>query len=140
MSKETSCGIIPLREKPDGEYEVLLIQNKLGRHWSFPKGHVEAGEIPMQTAKRECREETWLQFTYIDPRTFSEQHQFPRKEEIIEKHVHYFIGITADNNVTIDPKEIKAYIWLPLNEAKDKLTFYSDRQLRSKVLKYLLGE
>lgn len=140
MTKETSCWIIPLYKNPDGEFEVLLIQNKWGRHRSFPKGHVEAEESPMQTAKRECREETGLQFTTIDEKIFSEQHSFPRKEEKIEKHVHYFIGMTDNNEVTIDPKEIKAYRRLPLMEAKKQLTFFSDRQLWDNVLKYLLGK
>ena len=140
MTKEVSCGVIPLYKNSDGEFEVLLIKNKMGRHRSFPKGHVEAGETPMETAKRECREETGLQFVTIDDKIFSEQHSFPRKGETIEKHVHYFVGITESNEVTIDPKEIKDYLWLPLEATKKQLTFFSDRQLRDKVLKYLQGK
>ena len=137
MTKEVSCWIIPLYQTPDGEFEVLLIKNKIGRHWSFPKGHVEKGESPIETAKRECKEETGLEFVTIDTKIFSEQHSFPRKEEMIEKHVHYFIGVTESNEVTIEPREIKEYMRLPLTEAKKQLTFYSDRQLYDKVLKYL---
>ncbi|HGY08890.1 MAG TPA: NUDIX hydrolase [Oceanithermus profundus] len=37
--------------------EVLLIRDKNG-YWVFPKGHVEAGETPQETATREVREET----------------------------------------------------------------------------------
>ena len=93
----------------------------------------------METAKRECKEETGLEFVTIDEKVFSEQHQYPSKTDIVEKHVHYFLGVTLDNTVTIDPIEIKSYIRLSLREAKRKLTFYSDRQLRDEVLRYLLG-
>jgi bis(5'-nucleosidyl)-tetraphosphatase len=140
MTKEISCGIIPLYKNPDEEFEVLLIKNKMGRHRSFPKGHVEEGELPMETAVRECKEETGLEFVTIDTKIFSEQHTFPRREEMIEKHVHYFIGITESNKVTIDPREIKDYLRLPIMEAKKQLTFFSDRQLWDNVLKYLLGK
>lgn len=42
----------------DGEPEYLLI--KAGGRWSFPKGLVERGESPEQTALREIAEETGL--------------------------------------------------------------------------------
>jgi 8-oxo-dGTP pyrophosphatase MutT (NUDIX family) len=37
--------------------EFLLVRTKNGRAWTFPKGHVEAGETPVQAAAREAREE-----------------------------------------------------------------------------------
>jgi len=40
---------------PQGQ--VLLV-NQRGTSWSLPKGHVEAGENPLQTAQREIREES----------------------------------------------------------------------------------
>lgn len=118
----------------------MLVKSKMGRHWSFPKGHVEEGESRIETAKRECKEETGLEFITIDSKIFSEQHSFPRKEDIVEKHVHYFIGVTANNEVTIETREIKDYCRLPLLEVKKQLTFFSDRQLWDNVLKYLLGK
>jgi hypothetical protein len=54
--------------------------------------------------------------------------------------VNYFIGIAQDNIAKIDPVEIKDALRLPLHEVKKKLTFYNDRKLRDKVLKYLQGK
>jgi len=37
--------------------EFLLVRTKDGRCWTFPRGHVEAGERPWQAAEREAGEE-----------------------------------------------------------------------------------
>lgn len=56
---EKSCGAVIYWR--DGEaLKVLLVRNKNGRYWSFPKGHMEVGETEHQTALREVREETGL--------------------------------------------------------------------------------
>ncbi len=43
----------------DGEIdEVLLVRGRTGaREWVLPKGHIEPGETPAQTARREVAEE-----------------------------------------------------------------------------------
>ena len=139
MIQEMSCGIMPLRKNQDGEYEVILVQSKKGRHRWFPKWWVEEQELPIETAKREVQEETGITFDYIDPKVFKEQYQFARNEKPVDKQVWYFVGIVENNKVTIDPKEIKAYIRLLLKQVREKLTFYSTRRVRDKALKYLLN-
>ena len=42
------------------QYDLVLLRHRFGGHWSFPKGHVEAGETERQTALREVKEETGL--------------------------------------------------------------------------------
>lgn len=37
--------------------QFKLVRTKGGSHWTFPKGHVEAGEAPWTAAQREAREE-----------------------------------------------------------------------------------
>jgi 8-oxo-dGTP pyrophosphatase MutT (NUDIX family) len=52
-----SCGAVILRDTPDG-LRVLML--RVFRHWDFPKGLMEAGETPKQTALREVGEETGI--------------------------------------------------------------------------------
>ena len=59
MKFEKSCGAIVYR-KNRSQIELLLIKNRYGGHWSFPKGHVEGQETEIQTALREVKEETGL--------------------------------------------------------------------------------
>ena len=44
------------RRGADG-IEFLLVRTRGGKKWTFPKGHVEAGEAPWKAAAREAREE-----------------------------------------------------------------------------------
>ncbi|QMU55962.1 MAG: NUDIX domain-containing protein [Candidatus Mycalebacterium zealandia] len=53
------AGVVVRRSGEDGEDEILLVSAR--RHagsWVFPAGTVEDGEIPEQTAVRECAEES----------------------------------------------------------------------------------
>ena len=61
MKTEKSCGAVVLR-KNQGRLQVLLIKHINGGHWAFPKGHVERGETEEQTALREIKEETGLEY------------------------------------------------------------------------------
>lgn len=55
---ETSAGGVVFRCGSAGP-RYLLIFDRHG-NWGFPKGHVEEGEDPAATARREVREETGL--------------------------------------------------------------------------------
>ncbi len=76
----TSAGLLLYRRKPAGP-EVLLVhpggpfwaRKDLGA-WSIPKGLVEAGEPPLEAARREFAEETGFrpQGEYLDLGTFKQ--------------------------------------------------------------------
>ena len=52
-----SAGVIVVRCTPQGPRLLLL---RSFRYWDFPKGQVEAGETPLDAARRETREETGI--------------------------------------------------------------------------------
>lgn len=52
-----SAGAVIVRETDGGARFLLL---RAFDHWDFPKGLVEAGEVPLAAAIREVREETTL--------------------------------------------------------------------------------
>ncbi|MDP4001086.1 MAG: NUDIX domain-containing protein [bacterium] len=56
--REYSAGGVVFR-KTNGDLQFLLIQDPKKR-WNLPKGHIESGETPEQSAIREVSEETNL--------------------------------------------------------------------------------
>ena len=55
LRREFSAGFILFRRTSAGPVYLLL---DYGRHWDYPKGHLEKNESTWQAAVRELREET----------------------------------------------------------------------------------
>ena len=103
MKREKSCGVLVLRQQVDELY-VVLLRHRFGGHWSFPKGHVEAGESERQTALREVREETGLTgIKLIDG--FRESVEYSPKPGV-KKQVVYFLGTTEQEKLIRQEEEI----------------------------------
>ena len=129
MNYEKSCGAIVFR-KFHGNIELLLIKHANGGHWSFPKGHVEAGETEVETAIREIREETGIE-VMIDP-TFREIVSYYPKRDI-KKDVIYFIAKAKTYDYTPQEEEISQIKWVELDRVHQLLTYDNDKQLVNKA-------
>ena len=44
----------------EGRLEIAMVTRRQGSRWTLPKGHVEPGESPRQSARREASEEAGL--------------------------------------------------------------------------------
>ena len=135
MNFEKSCGAIVFRnERRDGELHryVLMIKHSLDGHYSFPKGHMEAGETEMETALREIREETGLRVFLREG--FREAVEYSPKPNV-KKQVIYFIGFTL-NESTLHPQEeeVSELQWMEIHEAYEAVTFRNDKNLISKAM------
>ena len=131
MNKEKSCGSVIIRRKK--ELEVLIIRQNQG-HWCFPKGHVEEGETERETALREVKEETGLDFRFING--FREEtHYSPR--EGVEKDVVWFIGTPTGGRLKRQKEEIAEIQWVSLVEASALLTYDNDKQMFRKAVHFI---
>src|SRR3954462_10736335 len=64
---ETSAGGVVFRSRDDvAGYDVALIRTHEGR-WQLPKGWIDEGESPEQTAIREVREEAGIDAEVVGP-------------------------------------------------------------------------
>ena len=125
MKYEKSCGAVVFRRE-DGEWNVLLIRHARGRHISFPKGHMEPGELESHTAEREVFEETGIRVK-VDRRYRAENRYNIRSD--IQKLVVIFAAVTAQREIIPQPEEIAEANWVPADEALERLTYERDRKI-----------
>lgn len=129
MVFEKSCGAIVYR-RHHGNLEILLIKHVNSGHWSFPKGHVEAGETEEETALREIKEETGID-VIIDS-TFRETvTYFPRKDT--QKVVVYFLAKAKNFEYVPQEEEIAQIKWVDIGYATSVLTYENDKTIVNKA-------
>lgn len=125
MKYEKSCGAVVFRKEAD-IWHVLLIRHTRGRHISFPKGHMEPGELESHTAEREVAEETGLHVK-VDRRFRAENRYNIRAD--IQKLVVVFAAVTRQAALTPQPEEIAEAKWYTIDEALETLTYERDRKI-----------
>jgi len=135
---EVSVGSALFRETPTGRL-YLLLQYPSG-HYDFAKGHVEKGETEEQTLRRETEEETGINDLTVLPSRVSIRYYYVAKgneksrriEEgrgiYIFKQVHFYPAETKTEAVKISHEHI-GYLWLPYQEALQKVTFENARRV-----------
>ena len=113
---ENSCGAIVFNENTE---KILLVKMHNG-NWGFPKGHIEKNETKEETAIREVLEETNVRIKIIP--NFEREIKYIPNEKTIKK-VTIFMGITQDEEVTIDTFEIEDFKWCTYEEALKLVTY-----------------
>lgn len=128
MKYEKSCGAIIFNGN-----KVLVIQQQEG-HWGFPKGHVEQGESEVETAIREIKEETNLDVQINEKYRYVET--YSPKEDVM-KDVVFFVAKLIGGEISAQEEEVKTIEWLEIDEAFDKLTFESSKNVLRKAIEDL---
>ena len=118
MSNVQKGGVIILsQQKPT---RVALFYQEKKNAFSFPKGHVEPGETPLQCAIREVKEETGLDVEIIKPLGVCHYHN--NVDGDVE--LFFFLGRSLDD-MQIVPEPDSQVIWTDPNEICPKL-FYPE--------------
>ncbi len=119
---ERAAGYLLFRER-GGTREYLLVRNKNGRHWGFPKGRIEEGEGPEEAARREVFEEVGIRhFRPVPGFSRTINYSFIRNGKLIHKEVTYFLAETQEEGI-LNPEELVDMRWLPFARALATLTF-----------------
>lgn len=120
---ETTSGGVVFRRGDKGGIEILLIRDAKNR-WTIPKGHVEEGEEPKQTAEREIREETGLQEMKVMQWLGKVNFQYRRNRTLVLMTMHIYLVEGQGNTNRLHPEEWLSDIkWLPAAEAVDAIAY-----------------
>lgn len=140
MKEEISYGVVPVSLAHDGgEPRYLIVLQDTGS-WSFPKGHPDEGEAPLQTARRELAEEVGITEVAFEFETCFDVAYTHRKDgEEIHKTVRHFVGFVHDARVTSQEDEIVDWRWAMCEEAGDLLHDNTKECVLNPVHQYLLS-
>ena len=100
--------------------------------WSLPKGHVEPGEQPEQTAVREVGEETGIDGRVLAP-LGTIDFWFVAGGTRVHKTVHHFLLLAHGGELSDADVEVTEVAWVPLGEAATRLAYADERRLLDRV-------
>jgi len=113
-----------------GKVLLIRVRNLEGAEvWTFPKGHLEAGETPEAAAVREVAEETGYDCE-ITGKLFTAEYSFLRNGRRVRKDVRWYrMERRGGDGVPRTPDEIVDMKWASMEEARAVLSYPSDLKL-----------
>ena len=133
--------------KRDGKWWIAAIEPRRDAGQSpalaLPKGNVERGEKPDQTALREVREETGLEATLVAKLTdikYFYVRSWGDKQRVFKIVSFYLLRYRSGRigNISDDMRhEVERALWIPIEEAPQKLSYRGERDVAKLALEYL---
>jgi len=151
MEREFSAGAVVLR-KLRGEWHVAVIEPR-GRYGeknakskpllALPKGNIDQGEKPQETALREVHEETGLEaepiiklgdVKYVYNRSWSDG---AKVFKVVSFYLFRYLGGKIGDIKEEMKHEVAHALWLPLKDAPKKLSYKGEREIAVKAIEWL---
>ncbi len=124
---ERSAGGVIYQER-EGKMWVALIATKRGQVWGLPKGLMEKGEKPLQTALREVREEAGLEGEPVADLGYIEYwYRDSATKVLYHKFVHYYLLWHVSGDVGKHDWEVDEAQWFPIEEAIERASYENER-------------
>ena len=135
--RERSAGFVLFHRTGDAADPSYLLLD-YGKHWDFPKGHVEKGEDDLTAAYREVREETGIsQVRPLDGFHHEVTYYFrDRRRQLIRKVVVFFLGEVNSTDVVLSDEHV-GYDFLPLDAALSRVTYATAKELLRRADEHL---
>jgi 8-oxo-dGTP pyrophosphatase MutT (NUDIX family) len=111
--------------------------------WALPKGIVDAGESPAETALREGFEETGVHGR-VDSKLGDVRYVYTWEGERVFKVVSFFLTHAVSGRIGVLPLgmdvEVAEARWLPLEDASALLAYGGEREMVAKATERLATE
>lgn len=123
VREPTAGGIVFRRNVKSKEIEILLIQDAKNR-WTIPKGHIEEGESPKQTAAREIGEETGLEKVKIMQWLGKINFRYRRQQSLVLMTTEIFLVQALGDTDKLKPEDwMNGIKWFSTSDALDKIEY-----------------
>ena len=122
VREPTSGGII-FRRNPEGNVQILLVQDAKDR-WTIPKGHIEEGETAQETAVREIAEEAGL--ADVEPICWLGKIHFRYRRLstlVLMTTQIYLIRVNTDGNEIKKEEWMNGIKWFDYHEALEAVEY-----------------
>ncbi|MDB1087990.1 NUDIX hydrolase [Streptomyces sp. ACA25] len=123
-----AAGCVLWRRAPDGSVEIGLVHRTRYRDWSHPKGKLDPGEKPAEAAVREVREETGMVCVLGAPLPTARYPVQGRPKEVSYWAAEAVSGEFRPNH------EVDRLLWLPPDQARERLSHSANRVLLDEAL------
>jgi 8-oxo-dGTP pyrophosphatase MutT (NUDIX family) len=139
LEREFSAGgVLVKRIKGRPHVAAIRPQGKAKGLWALPKGNLDPGESPAETAVREVREETGVEGRLVE-KLGDVKYTYTRRSGLRVFKIVSFYLLTAgagrigaiDEAMRIEVAEAR---WLPLDEAPRLLAYGGERQMAEEAL------
>jgi len=142
LEREFSAGGV-LVKQIKGRLHVAAIrpQGRPEGLWALPKGNLDPGETPAETAVREVREETGVEGR-LGEKLGDVKYTYSRRDRVRVFKIVSFYLLTAgagrigeiEERMRVEVAEAR---WLPLDEAPRLLAYGGERQMAQRALERL---
>jgi 8-oxo-dGTP pyrophosphatase MutT (NUDIX family) len=129
---EVSYGGVVVR----GDDVIVIVPRGRRRVLGLPKGGPNPGETPQETAAREVREETGVTAT-VRERLGQVDYTYRRGGRPIDKTVHFYLCEYEDGDTADHDHEVEDARWMPLADARRRLTYPGERAMIARALSIL---
>lgn len=143
IEKQVSAGGVAYRETAAGvEIALIFVCFRGKERWQLPKGIVDAGESPEETALREIREEAGITTELVAPLDVIEYwyvgHSKGQRVRF-HKFVHFFLCRYRTGDIgNHDPREVIEARWFAVDEAIQRLAFSNEKNMVRKAQETLV--
>ena len=134
MIREFSAGGVVVRGMQGRPFVVVVrVRNDI---LALPKGHPDGRESAAAAAQREVREETGVEADLVE-KLGDIRYWYARGGSRVMKIVSFFLFRYRSGSVADHDHEVEEALWIPLDEAPDRLAYKGEREMAESAMSRL---